>query len=197
MRSFAFLVLIAGLSVGPAKAQESLTVFAAADKFCEKARLGMEPITAYERAVDYVRGNRFFDPDYTLPNWGRVVSSEMNRRCPNEYKKLIKAFDTRAKTAAAEAAAKAAEKARWDALPEATKAAHREKEEIKQRKIKADIEAKLVQEKANARDDYCTSKCDDCLRYLSKRRSWCSSYVSDYPYQVHKYIPDRFSCSCD
>ena len=109
MRSFAFLVLIAGLSVGPAKAQESLTVFTAADKFCEKARLGMEPITAYERAVDYVRGNRFFDPDYTLPNWGRVVSSEMNRRCPNEYKKLIKAFDTRAKTAAAEAATKAAE----------------------------------------------------------------------------------------
>jgi hypothetical protein len=197
VRVFAFLVLIAGLSVGPAKAQKSLTVFAAADKFCEKARLGMEPIAAYDRAVDYVMGNRFFDPDYTLPNWNRAVSSEMSRRCPNEYKKLIKAFQTRAKTAAAEVAAKAAEKARWDALPEAAKAAHREKEEIKQRKIKANIEALLVQEKAKARDDYCARECDHCLRNLSKRRSWCSSYVSDYPYQVHRYIPDRFSCSCD
>jgi len=194
MRSFAFLVLIAGLSVGPAKAQESLTVFAAARNFCEKAHLGMEPITAYERAVDYVRENEFFDPDYTLPNWGRAVSSAMNRLCPNEYKKLIKAFDTRAKAAAAEAAAKAAEKVRWDALPEATKAAHREKEEIKQRKIK-DIEAILVQRKANVRDDYCTTQCAWCLR-VSETRSWCSRYVSDRA-QLHQYFPERFSCSCD
>ena len=192
MRVFAWLMLIAALSAGNAKAQVSLTVFTAANRFCEKARLGMAPIAAYEGALDYVITNRFFDPDYVLPNWRRAVSGEMNRLCQTEYKKLIKAFDARAKIAAA----KAAEKARWDALPEATKAAHREKEEAKQRKIKADIEASLAQEKAKAKDDYCAKECDECLRRLSKKRSWCSSYVSDYPYQAHGY-PDRFRCSCD
>lgn len=193
MRVVAWLILIAGLSAGTAKAEASLTVFTAANKFCEKTRLGMEPVTAYERAFDYVIGNPFFEPDYLLPNWKRAVSGEMNRLCPKEHKKLIQAFDAKAKTAAAEAAAKA----RWDALPEATKAAHREKEEEKQRKIKADIEASLAQEKAKARDDYCARECDRCLRNLSNKRSWCSSYVSNYPYQTHGYPSNRFSCSCD
>ncbi len=193
MRAFAFLMLIVGLSAGPAKAQASLTVFTAASKFCEKARLGMEPITAYYRAVDYVMSNGFFEPDYTLPHWNRVVSSEMNRLCPAEYNNLLKAYDRRSKADAAEAASKAAAKARWDALPEAAKAAIREKEEMERRKIRADME----QEKEKARNDYCTKECNHCLRNLSKRRSWCSSYVSDYPYQGHMYTRDRFTCSCD
>ena len=120
----------------------------------------------------------------------------MNRLCPSEHRKLIKAFDARAKAEAAEAATKAAEKARWDVLPEAAKAAQREKEQTRQWKLKADTEERLVQEKVKARDDYCTRGCDDCLRNLSKRRSWCSSYVSDYPYQGYGYS-DRFNCSCD
>lgn len=205
MKAFAFFLLIAGLSVGPVKAQESLTVFSAASKFCEKSRLGMEPITAYERAVDYVMGNRFFEPDYTLPNWKQVVSSEMNIRCPAEYRKLLKAYDSRAKAAAAEAAAKAAEKARWDALPEAAKAAHREREKIKQQELKAKLELERAKERQKEdalhqarRVEYCTSKCDHCLRFLSKKRSWCSSYLSDFfPYQGIYPNAGSYSCSCD
>jgi len=58
------LALIVGLFAEPAKAQASLTVFSAASKFCEKTQLGVEPIAAYEQALDYVAGNRFFDRDY-------------------------------------------------------------------------------------------------------------------------------------
>lgn len=205
VKALTFMMLIAGLLAGPGKAQSSLTVFTAASKFCEKARLGMQPITAYERAVDYVRSNRFFEPDYTLPHWKRVVSNEMNRLCPVEYNKLLNEYDSRAKAAAAEASAKAAEKARWDALPEETKAAHKEREKIRQKELNARYELENLKEKQkeyelheSRRFDYCAKKCDHCLRVLSKRKSWCSNYLSEFfPYQGIYPNLGSYSCSCD
>ena len=74
------------------KAQSSFVTFTVANHFCEKARLGMEPIAAYQTAFRRVLDRQFYDADYDLPNWNTFVSNEMYRLCPAEYYKLVNAL---------------------------------------------------------------------------------------------------------
>jgi hypothetical protein len=106
MRILSVLALIAALGAGPAKAQASFVTFTVANNFCIKARLGMEPVAAYQKALDGVSNREFYDADYELPNWNKLVSNEMRRLCSLEYSKLVKALS---------------EKAKWDASPAGAK----------------------------------------------------------------------------
>lgn len=62
----------------------SLTVFAAANAFCEKRALGMsfEDSIAYSAA--YVKSSKILDPDYNLPGFSSLVSQEIARMCPEQ-----------------------------------------------------------------------------------------------------------------
>ena len=106
MRILSTFALIAALGAGSVKAQESFVTFTVANNFCIKARLGMEPIAAYQKALDGVSNREFYDADYELPNWNNLVSNEMRRLCSSEYSKLVKALSAKAKWDASPAGAK-------------------------------------------------------------------------------------------
>jgi hypothetical protein len=106
MRILSTFALIAALGAGSVKAQASFVTFTVANNFCIKARLGMEPIAAYQKALDGVSNREFYDADYELPNWNNLVSNEMRRLCSSEYSKLVKALSAKAKWDASPAGAK-------------------------------------------------------------------------------------------
>jgi hypothetical protein len=91
VRLFSAFVLIAALGTGSARAQASFVTFTVANHFCQKARLGMDPVDAYMAALERVMNKPGYDADYELPNWPRIVSSEMHRLCPVEFSNLLAA----------------------------------------------------------------------------------------------------------
>lgn len=62
----------------------SLTVFAAANAFCEKRALGMSFEDSIAYSVAYVKSSRILDPDYNLPGFSSLVSQEIARMCPEQ-----------------------------------------------------------------------------------------------------------------
>ena len=160
MRFLSTLVLIAALGAGSVKAQaSSLTTFAVANNFCEKARLGMEPIAAYQQALSKVKNRQVWDADYELPNWNKLVSNEMHRLCPSEYAKLVKAL-----------AAKAAARSKWDALPESEKAKERAKEQERAESLR--------ERQRQSKCRYFKKSCQ-LLELNGLEDPYCSSYVSE------------------
>jgi hypothetical protein len=82
LRIYGHLLVVIVLSFPLSAKAASLTVFAVANQYCEKRELGMSQGDAIDAALYYVMFNSMFEPDYKLPNFNKLVISEIFRQCP-------------------------------------------------------------------------------------------------------------------